>query len=160
MIENSEIIAGMRESMDRTFNATPAFVGDSLVEVSLDSEEFARWETKDSGVRAEYQSGMVRDSQEGKPRFDLISPLEVPYEKQLLTRWASLMARGAVKYGDRNWEKGNGTEELERARASAFRHFLQWYFGEVDEDHAAAVLFNIQAAIFFETKLKNGSINV
>lgn len=139
--------------MDRTFNATPGFREGKLVELSLDKYEALRWETKDSGVRAEYSSGMVRDSQEGKPRFDLISPLEVPYEEQLLTRWAALMTRGAVKYGDRNWEKGNGLEELQRAKASALRHFMQWYFDEVDEDHAVAVCFNIQASEYFKRKL-------
>jgi len=142
-----------REVMDRTFNATPAFIGNELKEVSLDRDEFLKWETKDSGARTQYDSGMVRDSQDGKPRFDLMSPIDLPYEEQLLTRWASLMARGAQKYGDRNWEKGNGAEELERAKASAYRHFMQWYYGEVDEDHAAAVCFNLQAVIYFKKKL-------
>lgn len=111
------------------------------------------FETKDSGVRSEYASGMVRDSQEGKPRFDLLTPLDTPYKEQLLTRWAELMGRGAEKYGDRNWEKGDGTEEYLRAKGSAFRHFMQWYFGETDEDHAAATLFNIQASEYFKAKL-------
>lgn len=100
--------------------------------------------TKDSGERQEYDSGMVRDTQQGKPRFDLVIPEGVPYDAQMLTRWAALMARGAEKYGDRNWEKGRGTEELNRAKASAFRHFMQWFCDEADEDHAAGVFFNIQ----------------
>lgn len=105
--------------------------------------------TKDSGVRAEFEGGMVRDSNAGKPRFDLITPLGVPYEEQLLTRWALLMGRGAEKYEDRNWEKGRGEAVYNRAVESAFRHFMQWLCGETDEDHAAAVLFNIQAAEYF-----------
>lgn len=54
--------------------------------------------TKDSGKRTEFASGMVRDIDEGKPRFDLIRPLGVPYKAQMLTRFAELMARGAKKY--------------------------------------------------------------
>ena len=100
--------------------------------------------TKDSGKRQEFSTGVVRDTQEGKPGFGLITPLAVPYEEQLLTRWAELMTRGADKYTPRNWEQAETDEELERAKSSAFRHFMQWYFGEDDEDHAAAVLFNIQ----------------
>jgi hypothetical protein len=117
------------------------------------------YETKDSGVREEYDSGMQRDTQAGKPRFDLIIPAEVPYEEQLLTRWAALMARGAAHYGDRNWEKGNGQAELERARASALRHFMQWFTGETDEDHAAATLFNIQAVEYFAGRLEKDELD-
>jgi hypothetical protein len=56
------------------------------------------YETKDSGARAEFDSGMKRDTEDGKARFDLLLAEGVPYEAQLLTRFAELMARGAVKY--------------------------------------------------------------
>lgn len=104
------------------------------------------FETKDSGDRAEHLSGMQREPEAGRPRFDLLIPQTVPYEHQLLTRCAALMARGAEKYSSRNWEKANSPEELERMRSSAFRHFMQWLCGEDDEDHAAAVFFNMLAA--------------
>lgn len=110
------------------------------------------FQTKDSGDREQYDSGMVRDTNEGKPRFDLVLPEGVPYRDQLFTRVAELMARGAQKYGDRNWEKAAGEAELKRAKESAFRHFMQWYCGETDEDHAAAVFFNIQEAEFVKGK--------
>lgn len=104
------------------------------------------YETKDSGERQQYSTGMQRDVNTGKPRFDLIMPVDLPYESQMLTRWAALMARGAEKYEDRNWEKAGTLEELHRFKESAFRHFVQWLNGEYDEDHAAAVFFNIQGA--------------
>ncbi|MFC3504496.1 dATP/dGTP diphosphohydrolase domain-containing protein [Micromonospora krabiensis] len=104
--------------------------------------------TKDSGERAEYASGMVRDVQEGKPRFDLILAEGLPFEEQMLTRFARLLQRGAVKYGERNWEKARGAEELARAKSSAIRHLIQWMCDEDDEDHAAAVMFNLMAAEF------------
>ncbi len=109
------------------------------------------WETKDSGVRAEYNSGMVRDTSEGKARFDLLLPKGVPYAQQMLTRFANLMARGAKKYTERNWEKARGQEELDRYHESAFRHLMQWVAGEDDEDHAAAVMFNLMAGEHVES---------
>jgi hypothetical protein len=101
--------------------------------------------TKDSGEREEYDSGMVRDTQEGKPRFDLLLPLGVPYSDQFLTRVAGLLARGASKYSERNWELAEGPGELARFKSSALRHLMQWLNDESDEDHAAAVVFNLLA---------------
>lgn len=101
--------------------------------------------TKDSGERVDFASGMRRDTDKGKPRYDLCY---LP----MLTRWAELMARGAEKYGARNWQNANSQEELDRFQASAFRHFVQWMNGEVDEDHAAAVFFNISAAEYVKTR--------
>src|SRR5690606_9127477 len=60
-------------------------------------------------------------------------------------------------YNDRNWEKANSAEEVTRMKSSAFRHFMQWFCGETDEDHAAAVIFNILAAETTEWKIKNAS---
>ena len=102
--------------------------------------------TLDSGVRASYDSGMVRDTQEGKARFDLLRPRGVPYDEQFMTRVANLMTRGAEKYGFRNWEVADSEEEIERFEGSAERHMQQWLAGETDEDHAAAVVFNLLAA--------------
>jgi hypothetical protein len=82
------------------------------------------FETKDSGKRAEFEGGMVRDTNEGKPRFELCLAKGLPYEKQMLTRFAHLMARGAIKYNSWNWMKATK---------------------ETDEDHAAAVMFNLMA---------------
>lgn len=101
------------------------------------------FETKDSGGRVVHASGMVRDVNHGKPRFDLLIPKGVPFEDLYLTRVARLYERGAQKYAPRNWEKANSQAELDRAYESAFRHFMQWYAGETDEDHGAAVFFNI-----------------
>lgn len=115
-----------------------------------------KWVTKDSGERIAYPSGMRRDVDSGKPRFELLTPEGVPYEDLMLTRWANLMARGAEKYGDRNWELADSIEEYERFQASAFRHFMQWLTGEDDEDHAAAVFFNIQAAEVVWGRLNDG----
>ncbi len=103
------------------------------------------FETKDSGQRIEYPSGMKRDIQDGKPDYTLC------YEP-ILTRWAELMTRGAAKYGRNNWQLANSEEELERFKSSAFRHLVQWTRGDTDEDHAAAVIFNLAAAEYVKEK--------
>ena len=64
------------------------------------------------------------------------------------------MGRGAEKYSDRNWEKASSKKELNRFKEAAFRHFMQWFDGEMDEDHAAAVFFNISGAEFVKAKLQ------
>lgn len=115
------------------------------------------FETKDSGKRSEYASGMVRDTEEGKARFDLVFPEGVPYAEQMVTRFADLMARGAEKYSERNWEKARGREELARYRSSALRHLIQWMTGETDEDHAAAVMFNILAGETVKYRMGNAA---
>jgi hypothetical protein len=107
--------------------------------------------TKDSGKRQNYKSGMRRDTQDGKPRYDLTIPQGSRHP--MLTRWAELLERGMGKYGYRNWELAETEEELIRFKNSAFRHFVQWFMGENDEDHAAAVFFNLQAAEFVKEKL-------
>lgn len=113
------------------------------------------FETLDSGVRAEYASGMVRDTQEGKPRLDLFFVKGLPYEAQPIIRLARLLERGSTKYGDRNWEAANSQEELDRYQSSGLRHYSQHICGETDEDHPAAVLFNVIADMVVSYKLAN-----
>lgn len=110
---------------------------------------------KDSGERVIYTSGMVREPQGLRPRIDLLIPEGVPYEHQFLVRCGMLMARGALKYAERNWEQAKTQEDLERFKASAARHFFQWLTGEVEEDHAAAVTFNVMAAEAVKYKMRN-----
>jgi len=124
-------------------------------EISERARDFVtRFVTKDSGARAEFASGMVRDTEEGKARFDLLFAEEVPYGEQMLTRFAEHMTRGAEKYTARNWEKAEGEEELARYRSSALRHVIQWLMDERDEDHAAAVMFNLMAGETVRWKMR------
>jgi len=100
----------------------------------------AEYLTFDSGHRTTFPSGAKRDIQDDKPRYDLIPP-------KALKRLAELYARGAVKYSDHNWHKGMPTSS---AMASAYRHLEQYRAGERDEDHLAAVVWNVFALIEFE----------
>lgn len=95
---------------------------------------------KDSGARQSFDTGAVRDTQDGKPRYDLISI-------HALRRRAVHMANGAKKYGDRNWEKGIPAS---RCIASALRHIFAWMLGDRSEDHLSAVGFNIDCIIHWE----------
>lgn len=101
---------------------------------------------KDSGAREEFESGMVRDTTEGKIDYSLV--LDGP----MFRRLAIHLTKGALKYAKRNWMKARGQEELDRFRESALRHFLQWYDGDTDEDHAAAVIFNINGAEYVKAQ--------
>ncbi len=104
--------------------------------------------TKDSGQREQFESGMVRDTSAGKIRYDLVY-------MPMLKRWAELMTRGAQKYGDNNWKQASGQSELNRFKESAFRHFMAWFLEqETDEDHGAAVFFNISGVEFVKEKLR------
>ena len=98
-------------------------------------EEFV---VKDSGERKEFESGMIRDTEADKPRFDLVY-------WPVIKRWADHMAKGAVKYGAHNWKKAEGIEEAERFRSSLLRHLYQYLHGDREEDHLSAVLFNSSA---------------
>jgi hypothetical protein len=102
--------------------------------------------TKDSGQRQTWSTGSVRDVAVGKGRFDLI-----PTEP--LRRLAKLYERGAVKYGDRNWEKG---QPLMRYIDSAMRHLNCLVGGEPLEDHAVAVVWNMFGFMYTQTKVAAG----
>ena len=99
-----------------------------------------RFVTKDSGKREDFPSGMVRDTREGKGRYDLVTP-------HGSLRLAQVYERGAAKYADRNWEKG---APFGRFLDSAIRHIEQYKTGLADEDHLAQAAWNLFAVMHFE----------
>ena len=104
---------------------------------------------KDSGKRKEFNSGMVRDIEDDKIDYLLIR------DGSMFKRWAIHVTKGAKKYARQNWMKASGEEELLRFKKSASRHFEQWLNGEIDEDHASAVFFNINGAEYVKEKLND-----
>lgn len=107
---------------------------------------------KDSGARKQFDSGMVRDTDEGKINF--LSVRIGP----MFARWAAHLTKGRAKYPDiapgvPNWSLADGEAELIRARESAARHFESWLNNELDEDHAAGVYFNINLAEYVKAKI-------
>lgn len=106
------------------------------------------YETKDSGERQEFSTGMVRDTTAGKVRYDLVY-------MPMFKRWAELMTRGAVKYSANNWKKASTQEELDRFKESAFRHFMTWFLDEDrTEDHGAAIFFNVAGAEYVKDRIQ------
>lgn len=105
-------------------------------------------EVKDSGARQEFDTGSVRDTNENKPRYDLITPIA-------LHRLAMHYSNGAKKYGDRNWEKG---QPLARYIESAERHLAQFKMGDKSEDHGSGIIWNIMAYIHTEALINCGEL--
>jgi hypothetical protein len=111
------------------------------------------FEIKDSGVRQEFESGMVRDTAENKVDYERV------FFGPMLDRYAAHLTKAAAeKYpddpdGTPNWMKARTQEELVRFRKSAARHFRKWLRGDTDEDHAAAVFFNINGAAYVQDKM-------
>mgnify|MGYP001576715451 CR=1 FL=1 len=110
----------------------------------------------DSGQRQTFASGAVRDTQEGK--LDIWRVFVGP----LVERLAAHLTKGAVKYPDvtpgvPNWTLAAGPEELQRFKASAARHFWQWYNGTIDEDHFAATVFNMNGYEAVKAKMDSAA---
>lgn len=106
------------------------------------------FEVRDSGKKAQYDDGMQRDDPTGKPKFGLMWPKDVPYEEQLIYRVAMHYMHGGKKYGDRNWEKSCTYESLAAHEEALWRHFTKFYADIEDgEDHAAAVVWNVNAVL-------------
>jgi hypothetical protein len=110
----------------------------------MDIKEFGS--IKDSGKRESMTTGSKRDTQEGKPRPDLINPL-------VLRRLSMHFAGGCDKYGERNYELGQPTS---RYKASEGRHKLDYDEGLRDEDHLAARIWNLMGIMMNEEFIKRG----
>ena len=100
----------------------------------------------DSGQREGFTTGSVRDSQAGKPRPDLASP----FAAERLGAW---LAKGAEKYAERNWEKG---QPFSRVVASLHRHLMRYQQGATDEDHLAAIACNAMFLLHYEEGIRHG----
>lgn len=92
---------------------------------------------EDTGAREEFDTGARRDQRGGKGRFDLLSPIWI-------RRLALLLERGALKYGDRNWEKGM---PVSRYLDSALRHIYDYMEGKREEDHLVQAAWNCLSAV-------------
>jgi len=96
---------------------------------------------KDSGARESF-GGAVRDTREGKGRFDLIPP-------EVLVALAHVFEAGAKKYGDRNWEAGI---PIPRHIDSCLRHLGQYQMGQSEEPHLWLALTNLAMAVTMDAR--------
>ena len=85
-------------------------------------------------------SGAVRDGREGKGRYDLLMLGFARALKQI----AYHCEKGAGKYSDRNWERG---QPMSWYLDSGLRHIAGWASGQADEDHLRAAAWNLLAAL-------------
>lgn len=108
---------------------------------------------KDSGERITYSSGSMRDPSTGKIKWSRVT------FGPMLRRWAMHLTNAEAKYPDPTPGVPNFTlieteEERIRYKESALRHFMSWFYEETDEDHAAAVFFNINGVGIIDEKRK------
>lgn len=92
---------------------------------------------KDSGDRTEFSTGAVRDMHIGKGRLDLL-PCSAILEL------AKHCENGAIKYGERNVDKGIDQHSF---IDSALRHLFKYLRGDKDENHLVAALWNVAWAV-------------
>ena len=95
---------------------------------------------KDSGNRRTFDTGAVRDIQEGKG--DMVS-----LPNAAILRLSKHYEVGALKYGRWNYTKGIPVSSF---LDSALRHIFKYLDGWDDEDHLSAAAFNILGAIEME----------
>lgn len=108
-----------------------------------------KYTIKDSGQRAEFEGGGHRDTEDDKVDYTLA------FDGPMFERYARHMTSGAKKYEARNWMKFTDQAAMDRARRSLARHFMQYQRGDLDEDHAAAIIFNLNVIERIEDLLTN-----
>lgn len=95
-----------------------------------------------------FKTGAIREDKAHKSRPDLISPY---FQERL----GFVLAKGALIYGERNWEKGIPDESF---LASLERHLVAYKQSinkgyskaNVEEDHLAALAYNCMGLIHNE----------
>lgn len=105
-------------------------------------------EIKDSGERRDFGTGAVRDAGTGKGRMDLL-PMRA------LLELSKHFEAGALKYEDRNWEKGI---PLHCYVDSLQRHFAKFLIGMDDEPHLLAAFWNMACLVDTALRIKDGCL--
>lgn len=93
-------------------------------------------------------SGVVRSDDTGKPDYTLV-------DLAMLERWAQHMTAHVPSKGRGNWRLAHTEDDLARFKASAWRHFVAYMRGDDDEDHAAALFFNVAGAELAARRLRS-----
>jgi hypothetical protein len=96
----------------------------------------------------QHPSGMIRGSTEGKVDYRLAM------DGPMFDRWAELLTNAAERKGKRNWMNACTEEDLERFLEGFARHARQYLRGDDDEDHAAAIMFNLNGAEYVRERLR------
>lgn len=94
-------------------------------------------------------SGVNRSVPDGKPDFTLV-------DWDLIERVALHLGAHAAEKGRDNWRNAWTEDDLLRFRQSAWRHHVAWDRGDRDEDHAAALVWNVGGAELVRRRLACG----
>ncbi|MEO7099082.1 MAG: dATP/dGTP diphosphohydrolase domain-containing protein [Luteolibacter sp.] len=108
--------------------------------------ESKTYDLPNSGSQQKFATGSVRDSQEGRGRFDLLPAFAI-------SEVAKHFEAGARAYAERNWEKGQPTS---RYLNSALRHIFKHLDNQTDEPHLSAAAWNILCAIETAERVRRG----
>jgi len=95
-----------------------------------------------------FHTGAQRDSEEGKPHPELISPIAMKRE-------ARVMEEGARMYGKLNWRAGM---PFSRVIASLLRHVIAYQLGDETEDHLACIRCNAAFLMDYEEGIRTGRL--
>ena len=106
------------------------------------------FELKDTGNRRIFETGAQRDAGPGKGYFHCL-----PFVA--MESLAKLYEAGAVKYGRDNWKRGI---PLNCYLDSMLRHALKLAEARVDEDHAAAVMWNAAGFVWTAGEIRAGRL--
>lgn len=120
----------------------------------------------DSGERESFETGMMREPNMMRGRYDLISPIGLrrlfnvsggiqTISLYALEQLAIHYERGAEKYAPRNWEKGG---YICRYLNSAIRHLSKYICGSRDEDHLSAFVWNVFSIMHTEEMVAAGRL--
>lgn len=93
-----------------------------------------------------FETGSQRDNRVGKGRPSLLPVFA-------LRRDMRHYENGAVKYTSRNWELGQPSSAY---FDSALRHMLDYLEGKRDEDHLAAIRWNVAGIMHNEELVERG----
>lgn len=120
----------------------------ALDEVFYQINEFRRGERKIDrlalAARASLNALHLDDKPGPSTQYNWYEGVISPYALDRIAKWYEA---GARKYSDRNWEKGTS---YSRCLDSAIRHMNKYRMGMRDEDHLAALVWNLFAYIHYE----------
>lgn len=143
--------------------------------------------TKDSGKRIDFATGSRRDTEDGKPRFDLIGTWmlralatflgekapqydamlkavcamarDEPYDEEAVKELTRLA--DLLERGAKKYGEHNWTlgQPTSRSFSSWLRHAMQYAEGDTSEDHLAATIFNAMSIIHVEAEVVLGNMD-
>jgi hypothetical protein len=93
-------------------------------------------------------AGLLREDKTQKPDFTYVGEL---YEE--FARVMKHFQYGEHKYARLNFLKGGNEDDLLSYKKSASRHINQYFNGQRDEDHAAAVIVNMLICMNIEGRM-------